>query len=91
MKYRPRNDIVLIHRIDKGQVRGVAMPDMAAEGKELQVEACGPDVEDLQPGDVVLAIGTPGQDLIRLPGEHALFATKQQNVLMVIEKEKAEK
>ena len=62
------------------------MPEVAAEGKELVVVALGPDAKDLEIGDVVLAIGTPGQDLIRLPGESALFATKQANILMVVQK-----
>lgn len=87
MKYLPRNDLVLIRSESRGKVRGLHMPDAAEEGKRLVVEAAGPDVEDLNVGDEVLAVGTPGQDLVRIPGEGSLYLTKQANVLAVMERE----
>jgi len=84
MNYRPRNDIVVIKVVDKGKVRGIAMPDVAQEGKERIILAVGPKVEDLKVGDKVLVIGTPGQDLVRIPGELNLFLTKEVNVLVVV-------
>jgi hypothetical protein len=85
-KYRPRNDMILIRRVDRGSVRGIVMPNIAQEGKVLIVEEVGPDVKDgLKTGDVVLAIGTPGQDLVRIPESSDLFLTRQGNVLVVVE------
>jgi hypothetical protein len=46
-KYQPRNDFVVFQQRNKGTLRGVAIPDRAAEGKELVVVAVGPMVEDL--------------------------------------------
>ena len=84
MKYRPRNNLVLIRR-ERIKVVGLHMPDEAQEGNRLIVEAIGPQVENLYVGDVVLAIGTPGQDLVRIPTESNLFLTKEANVLAVVE------
>lgn len=83
MKYTPRNDFVLM-RVEERTVGKLHMPDKAQEGKATFVVACGPDVTGLEPGDRVLAIGTPGEDLVRLPGESRLFVTRQANVICVV-------
>lgn len=87
MIYRPRNDFVLFRIVNKGEVRGIAMPDNAAQGKESIVVAVGPDVNGLKPGDRIMTIGTPGQDVISLPNERGLLLTKQANVVLVLEEE----
>ena len=84
MKYRPRGDFVIYKVVDKGQVRGIAMPDAAAEGKQRVVVAKGPKVENLEVGDIILTCGQPGVDLTRLPEEHDLFITREANVVLVI-------
>lgn len=86
MKYSPRNDIVLIRSESRGKVRGLHMPDATEEGKRLVVEAIGQEVKNLNVGDVILAVGTPGQDLVRIPGEGNLYLTKQANVLAIVER-----
>ncbi len=82
-KYRCRNDFVLFRLVNRGQIRGLAIPDRAAEGKERVVVATGPDVKGLEPGDRILVIGTIGQDTIPLPNERDLYLTKQANVALV--------
>jgi co-chaperonin GroES (HSP10) len=85
IKYIPRNDFVLI-RMVKRQVTalGVALPDKSRESTDLFIQAVGPDVTDLEIGDQVLAIGTPGEDLVLLPREKDLVMTKQANILCVV-------
>lgn len=83
--YVPRNDIVLIERVQAGKVRGLHMPDQSEEGVFTYVKAIGPKVEGLQVGDRVLGIGTPGQDLVRVPGEANLFLLREGNVLCVVQ------
>lgn len=82
--YAPRNNLVLIEQESRGKVRGLHMPDRAEEGKRLVVRAVGPEVKGLEPGDEVLAVGTPGQDLVRIPGEANLYLTREANVLAVV-------
>lgn len=82
--YRPRNNLVLIRRMARGKVRGLVMPDAAAEGQKMVVEAVGPKVEDLDVGDEVLAIGIPGEDLVRIPGHTDLYLVREGNVLVVV-------
>lgn len=83
--YRPRNDLVLFEMIDKGQVRGVLMPQIAQQGKEKIVRAIGPTVEGLEVGDKVMVIGEIGQDVIVMPSDRGLFCTRQQNVFLIVE------
>lgn len=90
MKYHPRNDFVLYRMVDKGTVRGIHVPQQAAQGKEMTIVAVGPDVVGIKPGDVVMAIGAYGQDLIALPNEKDLLLTKQANIVLVVEKEEGE-
>lgn len=87
MKYIPRGDLVLIKQENPGKVRGLHMPDVAAEGKRLVIVALGPEVKEgtLKVGDVVYAVGTPGEDLVRIPGESSLFLTKQANIFCTVE------
>ena len=87
--YKPRGDFILYQSINRGQVRGIAMPDQAAEGKDLIIVAVGPDVKDLQPGDRVLVIGTPGETVSRVPGTNYLL-TRQANAVIVITQEEEE-
>ena len=87
MNYRPRNEFVLFRRVDRGSVRGVAVPEASAQGKELVIEAIGPEVEDLAIGDIVLAIGTMGEDVVPVPNEHDLYLTRQSNVVAVVQRE----
>ena len=84
--YKPRGDFVLYESVNRGHVRGLAMPDQAAEGKDLIVVAVGPDVKDLKPGDRVLVIGTAGETVVRVP-ETRYLLTRQSNVIIVIERE----
>ncbi len=86
IKYRPRADFVLFRVIDLGRSEGgVAIPDISAEGKANFVIAVGPDVKDISPGDRVLIIGTPGQDVISLPREKGMMVTKAANCVLFVE------
>lgn len=82
--YTPRNNLVLIEQEARGKVRGLHMPDRSEEGKRLIIRAVGPEVKGLEVGDEVLAVGTPNQDLVRIPGESNLYLTREANVLCVI-------
>jgi len=81
----PRNDIVLIRMVNVGMTKaGIVMPDSSAQGKEMVVEAIGPDVKDLDINDKVLVVGKLGQDYDFIPQSKDLFAIKQANVLLII-------
>ena len=86
-KYQPRGNFVVFQQRNKGTLRGVAIPDRAAEGKELVVIAIGPDVEDLAVGDLVLVIGAVGVDTITLPNERDLYMTRETNVALIVHPE----
>ena len=90
MIYKPRNDFVLYRIVDRGSVRGLAMPQRIQQGKDIIIIAIGPKVEGLKVGDCVLAIGTKGQDLVEVPNESKLYLTREQNVVVVIEGEEEE-
>lgn len=85
MQYRPRNDFVILKltRIEVNKA-GVAIPQGSNESMKWTVHSTGPKVEDLVSGDVVLVMGTQGQDLAPLPRERDLFITKEANVLLVV-------
>lgn len=85
VKYRMRNDKVLIRIVSVGKVRGMYMPDASMQGKQYVIEAIGPKVEDLKRGDVVLIHGTPGKDCGLLPNDSSLLVASQESVLLVIE------
>lgn len=81
---KPRNDFVLVRIVSIGETEsGIQLPDYSIEGKEFVVDAIGPDVENLNVGDKILAIGTIGQDLVYLPRRKDLFLTKQNNIVVV--------
>lgn len=84
--YRPRNDMVVIREVlvDKSP-GGVVMPQKSAEGKKIVVEAVGPKVEGLRPGDRVILVGSrENGDWSFLPGEPALAITRQENLVAVV-------
>ena len=81
--YRCRGDFVLFRIIDRGIHRGIAMPNIAAQGKDKVVIAIGPKVEDLKVGDKVLVIGQPGQDVVQVPTEPNLFLSREANIVLV--------
>ncbi len=87
-KFRPRNDFVLIRKILVDKVRGIAMPEIAIEGQRHVIVAVGPDkCSDLKVGDSVLMAGKVGQDIAQIPGHTDLYLARQDNVVLVIEKE----
>lgn len=83
VKYRCRGDFVLFRHVDLGTHRGLAMPNVAQQGKENVVVAIGPKVENLEVGDKVLVIGTLGVDSVRVPTEQNLYMTRETNVALV--------
>ena len=84
--YRPRGDFVLIRIVELGQtVSGIAMPQTAVQGKEFQVVAIGPQVDDLMEGDKVLMIGKLNTDYFALPNSKELIVIKQEYVVLVVE------
>lgn len=84
--YRPRNDFVLV-RVKKATERGLMMPDQAAQGKRYVVEAIGPEVEDLAVGEMVLMIGTEGENWGYLPNDHDLIIIKQASIALITGRE----
>lgn len=82
--YRPRGDFIIIRQEDRGKVRGLHMPDQAAEGKRLVVVAIGPDVQHLEPGDEIVITVAP-DNVARIPGEGHLYLTRQANAAAVVD------
>lgn len=78
-----RGDSVLVRFINLGMARGMAMPDQAAEGKEVIVISVGPDVKNLEVGDVVFMVGSLEEKVYTLPGSSDLIVSPQQNVRIV--------
>jgi co-chaperonin GroES (HSP10) len=88
IRYRPRNNKVIIRIVDVGVSKGgVALPDQASEGKAYIVEAVGPDVDNLEVGDRVLMVGKINEDYTFLPREKSLIIIAESNVLLIIEEE----
>jgi len=82
--FEPRNDWVLIRVVKIGQTdTGIALPDLAIEGKEFVVVAAGPEVQDLMPGDKVLMIGQRNVVYFEVPGTNDLLVIKQEHVVLV--------
>lgn len=85
--YTPRGSWVLIRqvRIDLTP-GGIAVGDGSAEAYKHVIEAVGSKVEDLQVGDEVLALLMTGeaQNFVQIPGERQLVATKEVNVVLVV-------
>lgn len=88
IKYRPRNELVLIRieTVDTNKA-GIALPQQSLESRKYIVEAKGPKVEDLEVGDKVLMNGEQGQDWNYMPGCNDLLITHQLNVSLVIEED----
>jgi len=86
VKFRPRNDFVLVKIIDLGvNEAGIAMPQMSIQGKRFEVVAIGPDVEDLHVGESVLMIGQVGDNYYPLPNSKDLLVIRQENVVLIFE------
>jgi hypothetical protein len=79
-----RNDMVLVRIVDKGRTEsGIAMPDMAQEGKEYIVESIGPKVEGLDIGDKVLVLGARGSTWEFIPNSRDLFIVRESAIPLV--------
>lgn len=85
VRYRMRNDQVLIRLVPVERVRGLFMPEASMQGKQYVVEETGPQVTDLTKGDVVLVTGKPGEDIGLLPNDSNLLVAPEKNVLLVME------
>lgn len=82
----PRNDFVLV-RISQATTTdgGIALPDVAAQGKRFHVEAVGPDVTRLAKGDRVLLYAKEGTgDYYPVPWERNLILLKQEHVGAIV-------
>lgn len=88
--YRIRGDNVLIRLVRVEQVHGLFMPEASIQGQQYIVEAFGPEVKDLNKGDVVFIKGKVGVDVGLLPNDSKLLLCKQENVLLVMEPVPAE-
>jgi hypothetical protein len=81
--YKPRNDFVIVRRETVDTIKGLYMPEQAAQGKRWCVVAVGPKVEDLKPGDYVLMIGSSQeQNWMPLPEDQDLLITRESNVVL---------
>lgn len=89
-KLRPRNDYVVIRCERVEEVRGVAMPEISSEGKKYVVESVGPEVDDLNPGDVVRCIGELGITFAPIPNFPDRIIIREENVVLVLEPVAAE-
>jgi co-chaperonin GroES (HSP10) len=85
VKYKPRNDNVLIRLVRRDKVGGIAVPQVSSEGRSYVVEGLGPKVEGLALGNQVMMTGQVKVDWDFLPGETDLLIIRQENVLCVIE------
>ncbi len=83
VSYQPRGDFILYRQVDRGFVRGIAVPSLSAQGKDNIIIAVGSEVKDLTPGDKVLIVGTEGS-MARLPNEQDLYLTRQSNAVCVV-------
>lgn len=88
--YRVRGDFVLVKNYDAKLIGGVEMPDIVGEAKRVYIMVVGDKVTDLKPGMRVLAIGTPGQDVVQLPVGHDrdLRFTKEANIITEVKEGK---
>lgn len=86
-KFTVRNDFVLIRSVKLEEVRGLAMPDTAIEGKKFIVEAIGDKVENLKVGDSVLAVGNLGTTVFPLPNHKDLVVVRQEAVALIVNEE----
>ncbi len=82
--FQCRNDTVLVRIIDKGELRGIAIPEISIEGKEFHVIAKGPKVEGLEVGDKVLMTGVKNATYFVLPFARDLILVRQDDVVLVL-------
>lgn len=85
MRYRCRNDMVLIRLVRLEAIRGLIMPEASIQGHQYVIEEVGPNVEGLRKGDVVIPTGKIGIDIGPLPNDSKLYLTRQENVAVVME------
>ena len=83
--WKPRNDWCLVRIVDLGEVRGIAMPDTAIQGKEFVIVAVGEEVDDLEAGNKVLMMGKQAVEFFPLPNSKDLIVIKQEHVVLVQE------
>lgn len=83
--FQPRNEFVLVRMTQKGEIGGIAIPDISAEGLEFHVVAVGPKVEGLKVGDHVLMIGRRNDNYWEVPSCRNLFIVKQEVICLVME------
>ena len=86
MKYRMRNNFVLIRVVDTGKVGSVLTPQKSAEGKTYYIEEFGDKVQGLAKGDQIFMLAAPGSAMF-VPGSTELFFTQEENVVLIYEKE----
>lgn len=91
IRYKPRNDMVLIRMERVEQVGQVFMPEASVQGYRYRIEAIGPKVESLNVGDVVIVTGQVGVDIGPLPNDSKLYLCREQNAALVIEPAEPEK
>lgn len=82
---RPRNDFVLVREERVEEVRGVAMPEVSAEGKRYVVVAMGKDVKELSVGESVILNGQLNVHWSYVPRHPDLIIVRQECVILVIE------
>lgn len=88
--FKPRNEFVLLRKCDLGEERGIAIPDIAAQGKQCVVVAMGPDVnkkerpEELKIGDIVMTIGSIGDNYYPLPNDKDLMVFNERNIVLIV-------
>lgn len=87
--YTPRNDFVVFSMTDNQVLKGLVMPQTSEESKVRHVVAIGPKVKDLNIGDEVLVAGQVGSDVVSLPGEKGLYLTREQNVILIVQREES--
>ena len=85
--FRPRNDIVILRTVPRGEsVGGVQLPTTSKEGNRHIVVAIGPKVEGLKVGDEVVPGGpTTKAEFYPIPGCSDLSAINQEYCMLVAE------
>lgn len=88
--FRPRNDIVILRTIPRGEsVGGVQLPTTSKEGMRHIVVAMGPKVEGLEIGNEVVPGGpTTKAEFYPIPGCLDLCAINQEYCMLVVVPEK---
>lgn len=84
VKYRARNDNCLVRKVRVEQVHGLFMPEASIHGNQFIIQEIGPDVKDLEPGDVVFVAGQIGVDVGEIPNDPNLLVCSQKNIKVVM-------